>query len=81
MIQMRMIMDLQTRKLDLIEYLLHLTDEKLFDKIESVIKSENNINNPFTEEEMMARAEKANEDYAAGRTMTLEQLEAEVKNW
>ena len=75
-------MNLEARKLNLIEYLLHITDEKIFDTIESSIKFKiGNSGNPFTEEEMIARAEKANEDYAAGRTMTLEQLEAEVKNW
>jgi len=74
-------MDLQTRKLDLIEYLLHLTDEKLFDKIESVIKSGNDIKDPFTEEEMIARAEKAEKDYVAGRFLTTEELEEEMKNW
>jgi len=74
-------MDLKTRKLNLIEYLLHITDEKLFDKIELVIKTDKNIGDPFTEEEMIARAQKANEDYASGRTMNIDQLEAEVKNW
>lgn len=36
---------------------------------------------PFTEEEMIERALKAEEDYAAGRLMTMEELEEEIKNW
>jgi len=36
---------------------------------------------PFAEEEMIERARKANEDYAAGRSMTISQLESHVKSW
>lgn len=74
-------MDLKTRKLGLIEYLIHLTDEKIFDKIESLIKSEEKYEYPFTRDEMVARAEEANADYAAGRILTTEELEEEMKNW
>lgn len=72
-------MDLQARKLNLIEYLLHITDEKVFDKIESLIKG-NEPQDPFTQEEMIARAQKANEDFEAGRVLTTEELEEEMKN-
>lgn len=79
-------MDLQARKLSLIEYLINLEDERVFNKIEAIAKKnsfekESYLSGPFSEDEMIARAEIANQDYAAGRTMTLEQLEAEVKNW
>ncbi len=73
-------MDLKTRKLDLIEYLLHITDEQVFDKIESLIRSGND-QDPFTQEEMISRAKKANEDHAAGRVLTTDELEEEMKNW
>ena len=76
-------MDLQTRKLNLIEYLLQVTDEKLFAKIEKAVKSGvvSNYGNPFTDEEMTARAKRASEDYAAGRYMTIDELREEVKKW
>lgn len=74
-------MDMKARKLNLIECLLHLTDEKLLDKIEALIKTGHNAKNPFTQDEMIARAEEANEDYKAGRTMTSAQLDDEMKNW
>ena len=75
-------MDLKTRKLNLIEYLIHSMDEKLFDTIEAAITSKISVSeNPFSEEQMIARALKADADYVAGRTMSIEQLEAEVKNW
>ena len=79
-------MDLQARKLNLIEYLINLKDEKLFDKIEAIakdnkLKTELYVDDPFTQEEMIARAVKANEDYIEGRVLTTEELEAEIKNW
>ncbi len=74
-------MDMKARKLDMIEYLLHLTDEKLMDKIEALIKSGHIAKNPFTQDEMIARAEEANEDYKAGRTLNLDQLDDEMKSW
>lgn len=76
-------MDLQTRKLNLIEYLLQVTDEKLFAKIEKAAKSgmSEKHGNPFTDKEMTARAKKASEDYEAGRYMTIDELREEVKKW
>lgn len=74
-------MDMKARKLDLIEYLLHLTDEKLLDKIEALIKTGHSAKNPFTQDEMIARAKEANEDYKAGRTLNLDQLDDEMKSW
>ncbi|MEL1245576.1 hypothetical protein AAEO56_14975 [Flavobacterium sp. DGU11] len=74
-------MDLKSRKLNLIEYLLHVTDESIFNKIESFIKSDVDTEDPFNQEEMIARAQKANEDYEAGRVLTTEELEEEMKSW
>jgi hypothetical protein len=36
---------------------------------------------PFTDEEMLERARKANADYEAGRYLTIEELIEEVKKW
>ncbi len=78
-------MDLQTRKLNLIEHLIRLQDEKIFRRIEELInKSSNQQDEPlkrFTKEELIERAKKSNVDYHAGNTMTQEQLEADSKNW
>ena len=37
--------------------------------------------NIFTEEEMIRRAELADDDYENGRVMTIEELEEELKKW
>jgi len=78
-------MDLQTRKLNTIEYLLNLKDEVLFNKIESIIIESQNENKRelklLTQEQLINRAKQANEDYLAGNFKTQEQLEIESENW
>ena len=77
-------MDLQTRKLNIIKYLIHLQDEKLFSKIESIIQTrvedKNNLE-PFTRKQLLERAKKSNEDYLAGRIITQEELEIQSEKW
>ena len=78
-------MDLQTRKLNLIEYLIGLQDENTFEIIEDTInKAKNKLDQslkPFTQKELIERAKKSNTDYLAGNFKTQEQLEIELKNW
>ncbi|WP_304064226.1 hypothetical protein [Pedobacter glucosidilyticus] len=76
-------MDLQTRKLNIIQYLIELKDEKLFNKIETIIKDKvgDKKMKPFTQEELLSRAKQANDDYLAGNVKTQEELEIESENW
>jgi len=78
-------MDLQTRKLNLIEHLIRLQDEKIFRRIEEIINksltSDDKALKRFTKKELMERAKKSNMDYQAGHFRTQEQLEADSKNW
>ncbi len=78
-------MDLQTRKLHLIEYLIGLQDENIFEIIEDTInKSKKNSDQslkPFSHEELIERAKKSNTDYLAGNFKTQDQLEIELRNW
>ncbi|MCD4680171.1 MAG: hypothetical protein K8S00_07270 [Bacteroidales bacterium] len=78
-------MDLQTRKLNAIEYLIRLKDEKLFGKIELIIIKSQKENmrklKPFTQKQLINRAKEANEDYLAGKIKTQDQLELESENW
>lgn len=74
-------MDLETRKLDLIEYLIQLTDEKVFNVIESaIINITSEIRNTVYD---AADAEELQHADAlpAGRIMTLDELESEVESW
>jgi hypothetical protein len=81
------IMDLQTRKLNAIEYLAGLRDEKIFRKIESTITEvqktqieKRNIK-PFTQKQLVDRAKQSSQDYLSGNYKTQEQLEKESENW
>ncbi|MFO8021798.1 MAG: hypothetical protein R6U65_04965 [Perlabentimonas sp.] len=78
-------MDLQTRKLNAIEYLIHLQDEDVFKKIEDTIFKAKDVTEkefkPFTEKQLIERARKSNKDYLAGNYKTQEQLEIESQKW
>jgi len=78
-------MDLQTRKLNLIKYLIGIQDENTFGKIEETIKkSRKDLGDSlsrFTQEELIERAKKSNNDYLTGNFKTQEQLEIESENW
>lgn len=76
-------MDLQTRKLNIIEYLIGLTDENVFNIIEKIINESKNtsVSKHFTQQELIKRAEKSNQDYQSGNIKDQHQLEAESRNW
>ena len=76
-------MDLQSRKVNIIQYLIELKDEKLFNKIETIIKDKigNEKLKPFTQEELLSRIKHSNDDYLTGNFKTQEQLEIESENW
>lgn len=77
-------MDLQTRKLKAISYLIGLHDEKSFERIESVIgdvQKQIAANRPLeliSDESLLQRAKQSTEDYLNGRTITQEQLEEAI---
>jgi len=80
-------MDIQTRKLKAIEYLIGLQDEKVLRKIESTIVEvqkqqtiKRNVK-PMTQEQLIERAKRSTSDYLSGRYKTQEQLEQESENW
>jgi hypothetical protein len=78
-------MDLQTRKLNAIQYLIQLQDEDVFKRIEETIFKTKEIRKkafkPFTEKQLIERAKKSNKDYLAGNYKTQEQLEIESQKW
>ncbi len=74
-------MDLQTRKLNVIEYLIGLKDEKIFSKIESTIHEMKRDLKPFTQKQIVDRAKRSNDDYRAGKFISQDQLEKESDAW
>ncbi len=78
-------MDLQTRKLNAIGYLISLQDDKVFTKIETTILEiqarDNRKLKAITQKQIIDRAEISNQDYVAGKFKTQGQLEKESENW
>ena len=77
-------MDLQTRKLNLISYLAQLQDENFLRKIENFIlskKQKDSDSKPFTEDELIARIKKSEEDFKNGKYKTQNDLEEISANW
>jgi len=81
-IQNKFVMNIQVRKLNAIEYIIALKDEKALSKIESaIVESQKREIKPFTQKQLIERAKLANKDYLAGRYKTQDQLETESENW
>lgn len=78
-------MDLQTRKLNVIQYLIGLKDESIFSVFEKIVNEskskETKTYRTFSKQEMIDRAKKSNLDYLAGNFKDQEQLETESKDW
>lgn len=77
-------MDLQTRKLNVIEYVIRLQDADMMQEIEDLI-SESNIQNnniqQFTENELIQRANEPNKHYKAKEFTDQTELEEDSKSW
>ena len=78
-------MNLQLRKMNLIEFLLGVQDEKVFNKIESTIHKSIKTVKPndivFTKQDLIERAEFSNKQIKKGHVLTQKELELQSKNW
>ncbi len=70
-------MDIQTRKLNFIQEVLALNNEKVIDKLESLLRKEQRNLDPILKEKLTSRALRANEDIKNGNVYT--RAEAELK--
>jgi hypothetical protein len=77
--------NLKLRKMSLIEYLLGIQDEKVFDKIESSIHKtvekfgSNDI--VFTKNDLIERDKFSNNQIEKGLVLSQEELKIQSKNW
>lgn len=76
-------MDIQAKKLSLIEWLIKLKDEAVINKIDSFRKKVNtsDLNKRITIEELYADLEASENDRKAGRVTSIDDLEKESDNW
>ncbi|WP_375578299.1 hypothetical protein ABWH96_14830 [Marivirga tractuosa] len=73
-------MDIQSRKLQFIQGILTINDEKIIEKLESVLKDEQQKIDPVLKEKLTSRAVKANEDIKSGKVYNREEAEKELRN-
>ena len=77
--------NLQTRKLNVIEYLAVMQDEKVFEKIEKIITESKRTIQPaikrLTKRELITRTEKSENDIRNNKVITQSQLEKESLLW
>ena len=78
-------MDLESRKLKAIGYLIDLEDENILNKIEATMIEYKTLDSkaikPFSKTQLITRAKRANKDYSMGKFKTQEQIEKESDNW
>lgn len=78
-------MDIQTRKLNIISYLINLDDEKELLRIETeILKNHADLqimHKPFSKDELLQRVNESLEDYRKGKFTSQEELEDESEKW
>ena len=79
-------MNIQARKLVLIEDFLRISDETLITKLESFIRQEKKISHemnlkPMSINEFHEMIDQAKQDSDAGRVISHEELKKKVKTW
>lgn len=79
-------MDIQARKLNLIQEFLRITDEKMIDRIESVIRSEESKQQerdlcPMSLDEFHEMIDKSKLNKADRRVISHNELKNRVKTW
>lgn len=79
-------MNIQVRKLNLIEEFLRISDERIIEKLESFIKIEKEKQydrelKPMSLEEFHEMIDQAKQDKANGRIISHDELKKRVKSW
>ena len=72
-------MDIQTRKLNFIQEILAVSNEKILDKLESLFRKEQQDLDPVLKEKLTSRALKANEDITTGNVYSRKEAEEKLK--
>ncbi|MEQ9287639.1 MAG: hypothetical protein RIG77_12050 [Cyclobacteriaceae bacterium] len=70
-------MNIQTKKLHLIQEFLSVESEEIIDELEAVLSRRRAID-PVVQKEMMERARRSEEDIKEGRVYTADEAEARI---
>lgn len=72
-------MDIQSRKLNFIKEILAISNEKMMDKLESLLKEEQQDLDPILKDKLTTRALKANKDISEGNIYSRKEAEAKLE--
>lgn len=72
-------MDIQTRKLNFIQEILAVSNEKVISKLESLLKKEQQKLDPKLKEKLTSRAFKANKNIKEGKVYSRKEAEAKLE--
>lgn len=78
-------MDIQTRKMQFIEEYLRITDESLLEKLTLLLRKERQKQlkatlRPMSQEELVEKLERSENDIAAGRVYSQSEVEAHLRS-
>jgi len=78
-------MNIESKKLGLIEWIAALNDEHILSQIDFFRKKTSspsfNPSKKMTYEELISELNQAEEDFKNGRTISIEELKKEIKKW
>jgi len=79
-------MNIQARKLDLIEEFLRISDEEIISKIESLIREEKKVSyernlKPMSMSEFYDMIDQAKRESDSGQVISHEELKKKIKTW
>ncbi len=73
-------MNIETRKLNFIQEILAVSNEEIMDKLESLLKKEQQNLDPVLKEKLTSRALKANENIKDGKVYNRKEAEEKLKS-
>ena len=74
-------MDIQTRKLELIQEFLKIQSEEIISRLERILKNIDDDFSPLTIEEFNSRIDQSLEDSKNDKVIESNKLMAEIKQW
>ena len=76
-------MEVAERRLNIIEKLLHVQDEQIFQEIENILTNKTGPSqfSKLSKEDLIERAQQANLDIKEGRTYSIKEASDIMNNW
>jgi len=74
-------LNIQERKLNIIEELINIDDRNILQEIEDILNSYNNDNIKFSHEELVDRANESEKDIKDGKVYSIDEVKEITNGW